>query len=93
MVLTWVLWASLVSDAVYRFSNSVHPLVHPVALYVATRLAVALDDPCPLIMLGAAIHLMPLWTWLRDVTCGAFSELKAGAALRVNGVPLSQSSD
>ena len=44
-------------------------------------------------MLGAAIHLTPLWTWLRVVTCGAFSELKAGAALRVNGVPSSQSSD
>ena len=93
MVLAWVLWAPLVSDAVHRFSNNAHPLVHPAALYVAARLAVALDDPCPLIMLGAAIHLTPLWTHLRITTCGAFSELKAGAALRVNGVPSSQSSD
>ena len=93
MVLAWVLWAPLVSDAVYRFSNFAHPLVHPAALYVAARLAVALDDPCPLIMLGAAIHLTPLWIHLRVATCGVFSELKAGTALRVNGVPSSQSSD
>ena len=93
MVLAWVLWAPLVSDAVHRFSNNAHPLVHPAALYVAARLAVALDDPCPLIMLGAAIHLTPLWTYLCVATCGAFSELKAGTALRVNGVPSSQSSD
>ena len=77
----------------HRFSNNAHPLVHPAALYVAARLAVALDDPCPLIMLGAAMHLTPLWTWLRVVTCRAFSELKASTTLRVNGVPSSQSSD